>query len=71
MGVVEVYHRVAEYWEICTQKLSAELVDFQYIESESGTSVLGGEAATRYIYTAKKTPLFLQNSQVMQAESLP
>ena len=45
---------VAEYWEICAQKLSAELVDFKYIESESGTTVLGGEAATRYIYTAKK-----------------
>ena len=45
---------VAEYWEICAQKLSAELVDFKYIEDESGTTVLGGEAAGKYIYTAKK-----------------
>lgn len=45
---------VEQYWEICNSKLSAELTDYAYIESESGVTSLGGEAAGKYIYTAKK-----------------
>ncbi len=45
---------VEQYWEICNTKLSAELADYAYIESESGMTSLGGEAAGKYIYTAKK-----------------
>ena len=44
---------VADYWNICSFKLSAELVDYTYIAKESGTTVLGGETAGKYVYTAK------------------
>ncbi len=56
---------VAEYWEICTQKLSVELEGFKYIESESGTTVLGGESAGKYIYTAKKNTGIGDSEQVI------
>lgn len=56
---------VAQYWEICTQKLSAELTDFKYIESESGMTVLGGESAGRYVYTAKKNTGIGDSEQVI------
>lgn len=54
-----------EYWEICKQKLSAELTDFKYIEAESGATVLGGESAGRYIYTAKKNTGIGDSEQVV------
>ena len=56
---------VAEYWEICSRKLSEEFEDFKYIESESGNTVLGGEAAGRYVYTAKKNTGIGDSEQVI------
>jgi len=44
---------VEEYWEICDAKLSAELKEYKYIESESGKTVLGGQSAHKYVYTAQ------------------
>lgn len=46
---------VEQYWEVCSAKLSAEFADYTYLSDESGTTVLGGEAAGRYVYTAKKS----------------
>lgn len=46
---------VEEYWEICKSKLSAELADYTHIEDECGTVALGGVAAKKYVYTAKKS----------------
>lgn len=44
---------VADYWSICSFKLSTDLTDYTYIAKESGTTVLGGETAGKYVYTAK------------------
>ncbi len=45
---------VSDYWNICTVKLSEELDGYAFVSKESGTTVLGGEPAGKYVYTAKK-----------------
>lgn len=44
---------VAEYWEICKNKLSNELDDFNHLSENDENTSLGGESAKKYIYTAK------------------
>lgn len=45
---------VPQYFDICKERLSAELSDFKCIESEFTTSSLDGEKAWVYVYTAKE-----------------
>lgn len=61
-GVVSVYvpsdaegcESVPQYFEICKEKLSAELTDFKCIEDEYTTTSLDGEKAWVYVYTSKE-----------------